>query len=162
MSDIKTLREETGAGVMDAKRALEESAGDMKKAKAWIMKKGLDRAEKKSAERDAGEGIVYAYIHHDHKSGALVELACETDFVARTEDFVHLAKELAMQVTSAVPADLAEFLAQDYIRDSSQTIEQLIKSVSGKVGEKVELKRFVRYKVGEWWQRETSLKGQRE
>lgn len=149
MADIKKLREETGAGVMDAKRALEEAKGDMKKAQAWIAKKGLDRAEKKSAEREAGEGIVYAYIHHDKKSGALIELGCETDFVARTDDFVNLAKELAMQVTSAQPESIEAFLAQDYIRDSSLTIEQLIKSVSGKVGEKVELKRFVRYRVGE-------------
>lgn len=149
MKTIKELREATGAGVMDAKRALEESKGDMKAAKAWIAKKGLDRAEKKSAERDAGEGIVYSYIHHDQKSGALIELGCETDFVAKTEDFVGLAKELAMQVTSAIPESVEDFLSQDYIRDSSMTIEKLIKTVSGKVGEKVELKRFVRYRVGE-------------
>lgn len=149
MKTIKTLREETGAGVMDAKRALEESDGDLKKAKEWITKKGLARAEKKSAERDAVEGIIYSYIHHDKRSGALVELACETDFVARTDDFENLAKELAMQVTSTNPENIPGFMAEDYLRDPSMTVEELIKATSGKIGEKIELKRFTRYKVGE-------------
>jgi len=149
MEEIKQLREETGAGVMDAKRALEESKGDLKKAKEWIAKKGLARAEKKSAERDAGEGIVFSYIHHDKRSGAMVEVACETDFVARTEDFEKLAKELAMQVTSTNPENIPGFLAEDYLRDPSQKIEDVIKATSGKLGEKIELKRFVRFKVGE-------------
>jgi len=92
---------------------------------------------------------VYAYVHHDGRSGAMIELACETDFVARTDDFEKLAKELAMQVTSANPKDAAGFLAQDYIRDSSKTIEELVKESSGKLGEKIELKRFVRYGVGD-------------
>lgn len=149
MDQIKQLREETSAGVMDAKRALEESKGDMSKAKTWLKKKGLDRAENKLADRDAGEGIVYAYIHHDKKSGALIELACETDFVARTEDFEQLAKELAMQVTSTDSKTVEELVKAVYIRDPKQTIDELIKGVSGKIGEKIELKRFVRYKVGE-------------
>ena len=148
MKDIKKLREETGAGIMDAKKALEESDGDMKKAKEWITKKGLARAEKK-ADRDAGNGLIYSYIHHDGQSGALIELACETDFVARTDDFQALAKELAMQITSNNPENIPGFLAEDYIREPSQTIEELIKSRSGKLGEKIELKRFVRYKIGE-------------
>lgn len=148
MEEIKKLREETGAGVMDAKRALEESKGDVKKAKEWIAQKGLDRAEKK-ADREAGNGLVYAYVHHDNLTGAMVELACETDFVARTEEFSQLAKELAMQVVSNNPENVPGFLAENYNRDSSQTMEELIKGVSGKLGEKIELKRFVRYRVGE-------------
>ncbi len=148
MEDIKKLREETGAGVMDAKRALEESKGDIKKAKDWIAKKGLARAEKK-ADRETGNGLVYAYIHHDNQSGALVELNCETDFVARTEDFQTLAKELAMQVTSTDPKDVESFLKDDYIRDSSKTIDALIKEATGKLGENITLKRFVRFRVGE-------------
>jgi elongation factor Ts len=102
MDQIKALREKTGAGVMDAKRALEDSDGDMKKAEAWILKKGLARAESKE-DRETNQGVVHAYIHHDGKSGALVTLTCETDFVARTPDFQTLARELAMQVTSMNP-----------------------------------------------------------
>jgi len=148
MDEIRKLREETGAGVMDAKKALEESKGDMKAAKAWIAKKGLDRAEKK-ADREASNGVVYAYVHHNSRSGALVELACETDFVARTDDFVGLAKEIAMQVTSNAPEKVGELLAAPYNRDPKKTMEQLIKETSGKLGEKIELKRFVRYGLGE-------------
>ncbi len=149
MKVLKELREETGAGVMEVKRALEESKGDVAKAKGWITKKGLARAEKKSAEREASRGGVYAYVHHDGRSGALVELACETDFVARTEEFGELAKELAMQVTSMNPENVEGFLAEDYLRDPSMKIGDLIKQLSGKLGEKIELKRFVRFRVGE-------------
>lgn len=147
MDQIKKLREATGAGVMDAKKALEESGGDIKKATEWIAKKGLDRAEKK-ADREASNGVIYAYVHHDHRSGALIELACETDFVAKTDDFLALAKELAMQVTSNDPESVEDFLSQAYNRDSKLTIDQLIKQTSGKVGEKLELKRMQRMKVG--------------
>lgn len=149
MKDIKKLREDTGAGVMDAKKALEESKGDMKKAKEWIVKKGMVRAEKKAAEREAGEGVVYAYIHHDKKSGALLELGCETDFVARTDDFEALAKEIAMQVTSTAPKNVKALLADVYIRDGKKTIDELVKEASGKLGEKIEVKRFERFRVGE-------------
>lgn len=148
MKMIKQLREETGAGVMDAKKALEESAGDLKKAKEWIIQKGVARAEKK-AERETGAGIIFAYVHHTGTVGAMVELACETDFVARTDDFQTLAKELAMQVVSNNPENTAGFLAEDYNRQPSQTIEELIKTTSGKLGEKIELNRFVRYQMGE-------------
>lgn len=148
MEDIKQLREETGAGVMDAKQALEECDGDMAQARKWIAQKGLARAEKK-ADREAGEGLVYSYIHHDKKSGALLELACETDFVAMTDEFEQLAKNLAMQITSNNPENVPGFLGEDYLRDPSMTVEDLIKSVSGKLGEKVELKRFVRFEVGQ-------------
>jgi len=149
MEQIKKLREETNAGVMDAKKALEESKGDMKKAKAWIEAKGLARAEKKSAERDAANGVVYSYVHHNYLSGALVELACETDFVARTDEFLVLAKDLAMQITANNPENVKGFLAEEFIKDPSRKIEEVIKGVSGKLGEKVELKRFVRYAVGQ-------------
>lgn len=143
MEQIKKLREETGAGVMDAKKALTESNGDMKKAAEWIAKKGLVRAESKQ-DRETSQGVVYAYVHHNGKSGALVKLLCETDFVARTDDFTALAKELAMQVTSMQPKDVNEFLKQDYIRDPKLTIDQLIKQTAGKVGENIKLDSFVR------------------
>lgn len=143
MDEIKKLREETGAGVMDAKRALEEANGDVKKAKAWIQVKGLERAEKK-AERETVAGQVFSYVHHTGKVGALLHLKCETDFVARTEDFQHLGKELVMQVASMSPETTEEFLAQDYLRDPGKTIADLIKGVSGKVGENIQVDKFYR------------------
>ena len=143
MDKIKELREKTGCGVMDAKKALEESEADLKKAEAWIMKKGVAKAEKKS-DRETKQGVVMSYIHHDGKAGALVKLLCETDFVAKTEDFKKLAYELAMQVTSMQPKDNEEFLKQDYVRDSSLTIEALIKQTAAKLGENVQLGEFVR------------------
>ena len=147
MDQIKKLRKETGAGVMDAKKALEESKGDLKKAKTWITKKGLAKAEKK-ANRETGSGIIHTYIHHNALSGTMVELQCETDFVASNKEFIYLAKELAMQANSMNPADVKDFLSQEYIRDSKLTVEELIKGVSGKLGENIQLKRFVRYSLG--------------
>ena len=158
MDQIKDLRERTGAGVMDAKRALEEARENeelrmdngklMKLAEEIIRKKGLDKAEKK-AGRETKEGLIYSYIHHDGKSGALVELQCETDFVARTDDFKTLAKELAMQVTGMNPKDVEEFTAQEYIRDPKKSVKDLVTEVIAKTGENVKLVRFVRYGLGE-------------
>lgn len=141
MEQIKQLREKTSAGVMDAKKALEESKGDMKKAEEWIQKKGIVKAESK-AERVTSQGLIFAYVHHDGKRGAMVKLLCETDFVARTEDFKNLAKELAMQVTSMEPKNVDELLKQEYVRDPKLTIDQLIKQTAGKVGENIRLEEF--------------------
>ena len=92
---------------------------------------------------------MFAYVHHNNKSGALVELQCETDFVARTDDFKTLAKELAMQVTSMDPVDVATFLTEPYIRDPQKTVKELIGEYVGKIGENIKLVRFVRYGLGE-------------
>ena len=100
--DVKRLREQTGAGIMDCKRALEETGGDYEKAALYLREKGLSTAAKK-AGRAAREGIVTSYIHHGSRLGVLLELNCETDFVARTEDFQQLARELAMQVAGMAP-----------------------------------------------------------
>jgi elongation factor Ts len=100
--DVKRLREKTGAGIMDCKRALTESGGDVDKAIAWLREKGLATAAKK-AGREAREGIVASYIHHGDRLGVLLELNCETDFVARTDDFKQLGRELAMQVAGLAP-----------------------------------------------------------
>jgi elongation factor Ts len=100
--DVKKLREQTGAGIMDCKRALEESGGDYEQAVLWLREKGLSTAAKK-AGRAAREGIVASYIHHGARLGVLVELNCETDFVARTDDFQQLGRELAMQVAGLAP-----------------------------------------------------------
>ena len=148
MSQIKKLRAVTGAGVMDAKRALEEAKGDLKKAEAWIAKKGVMKAAKKT-DRKTAEGIVYCYVHHDGKSGAMIELLCETDFVARNSDFKKLAHELAMQVTSMNPKNVNEFLKQEYIRDPKKKIKDLIDETVGKIGENIKLSRLTRYKLGD-------------
>ena len=100
--DVKKLREQTGAGIMDCKRALEETGGDYDKAILWLREKGLSTAAKK-AGRAAREGIVQSYIHHGSRLGVLLELNCETDFVARTDDFQQLARELAMQIAGMAP-----------------------------------------------------------
>ena len=100
--DVKRLREQTGAGIMDCKRALEESGGDYEKASLWLREKGLSTAAKK-AGRAAREGIVASYIHHGSRLGVLLELNCETDFVARTDDFQQLARDLAIQVAGMAP-----------------------------------------------------------
>lgn len=100
--DVRQLREQTGAGIMDCKRALTESGGDVDKAILWLREKGLSTAAKK-AGREAREGIVQSYIHHGARLGVLLEINCETDFVARTEDFQQLAREIAMQIAGMAP-----------------------------------------------------------
>ena len=190
---VSELRARTSAGMMDCKKALEESGGDMDRAAELLRKKGIAKAEKR-AGRTAAQGVVVSYIHHNGQVGVLVELNCETDFVARTEGFQQLARDIALHVASAdpigvnpedIPADLLErerriaeeqataegkpenvrakivegkikkFVAertlteQPYVRDDSKTVGQLIKEVSGKVGEAVTVRRFARFKVGE-------------
>lgn len=145
---IQELREKTGAGVMDAKHALEESKGDMQKAMDWIKAKGIARAEKK-ADREAKQGVIATYVHMGGKIATLVELNCETDFVARTDDFINLGRELAMQVASMKPATVEELLEQAYIRDPQTTIKDLVKATAGKLGENVVVSRLVRFAVGE-------------
>lgn len=147
IEDIKKLREETGAPVADCKEALKESGGDMKKAKDWLKKKGLEKGASKS-EREVKAGIVEVYSHGG-KVGVLVELLCETDFVAATVDFKNLAHELALQVASMNPSSVEELLAQEYIRDVTLTVDQLIKSVIGKLGENIQVGRFERIALEE-------------
>ena len=142
-ADVKKLREETGAGIMDAKRALVESKGEMARAKEIIAAKGIERAEKKS-DRETGVSRVFSYVHFNGKTAALVKLACETDFVAKTDDFTQLGREIAMQVASMAPESVEVLLKQDYLRDPKQTIEGLVKAVSGKTGENVRVLEIAR------------------
>lgn len=146
-ADIKKLREETGAGMMDCKKALDAENGDMQKAKAWVAAKGLAKAEKK-ADRETKEGFIASYVHSNGRVAALVEILCETDFVARNDEFQAMARDIAMQVVSMNPENVEELLAQDFIKDPSMKIEGYLKSISGKIGEKFVLSRFVRYEVG--------------
>lgn len=143
---IKQLRDETGAGIMDVKNALAAANGDTKLAKEELHKKGLARAEKR-ADREANEGLVYSYIHNGSKIGSMVMLTCETDFVAKTEDFSKVAKEIALQVSSEDFSDLEALLNSPYMRDESKKVSDLVAELSAKTGEKVELKKFVRFAI---------------
>lgn len=147
VDQIKKLREKSGAGIADCRKALVESKGDHKKAEELLKSWGIEKAAKKS-ERTVGAGLVETYIHSGGKVGSMVEINCETDFVARTDEFKSLAHEVAMQVAAMDPKDIEELLKQDYIRDSSQKIEDLIKGTIAKLGENIVLKRFMRFELG--------------
>jgi elongation factor Ts len=176
---VKDLREQTGAGIMDCRRALEESGGDVKKATQILQQQGLERAGKK-AGRSTSQGLVWAYIHGGQagqsggRIGALVEVNCETDFVARTDDFRDLARDLAMQVAASAPQYVSEdqipedvlrkgveeagdrkrfiehaaLLSQPFIKEPGRTIEDLIKERIGKLGENIVVRRFARFELG--------------
>lgn len=155
-SAVKELREKTGAGVMDCKKALQDAGGNMEKATEALRQKGLSK-HSKLAGRAVTQGVIESYIHTGGRIGALVEVNCETDFVARTEEFRALAREIAMQVASMDPAEVGTMdstggqsglLDQEYIRDSRKTIRDLIKETIGKVGENIQISRFVRFEVG--------------
>ncbi|MBI5045229.1 MAG: translation elongation factor Ts [Candidatus Levybacteria bacterium] len=143
---LKKLRNETSASIADCRAALEETDNDYAKAQEWLKKRGLEKAEKKS-DRETQQGLVEAYIHNGGKVGALIVLQCETDFVARTEEFKGLAREIGMQVAAMNPESVEALLKQEYIRDASLTIESLIKSVIGKLGENITLREFKRFEI---------------
>ncbi|MCI0707503.1 MAG: translation elongation factor Ts [Ignavibacteriae bacterium] len=190
---IKKLRDKTGAGMMDCKRALEEVGGDMEKAIEYLRKKGAATAAKR-ADKAANQGVVESYIHAGGRIGAMVELNCETDFVAKTPDFKQLAHDIAMQIAAmnpqyisreeieksvidkeldiyktqatneGKPANIAEKIAvgrldkfyqevclmeQSFIKDSGKTIKDLLDEATGKVGEKVVIRRYKRFQLGE-------------
>lgn len=147
-SDVKKLREETGAGMMDCKKALDQSNGDYAQAKELVRQKGLANAEKK-ADRETNEGYIATYVHANNKIAALVEILCETDFVARNDEFQKMARDVAMHVVAMNPATVEELLKEQFVKDPDVTIEDLVKGVSGKIGEKFVISRFVRYEVGE-------------
>lgn len=192
-SQVKELRERTGAGMMECKKALTEAGGDMEKAIEILRERGMATAQKK-AGRIAAEGVIESYIHAGGRIGVLVEVNCETDFVAKTEDFKALAREIAMQIAAYapkyvsrddVPEDVIAYereiyrqqalnegkpehiaekmvegrlknyfkevclLEQPYIKDGDKTVEQLVHEYIAKIGEKIAVRRFVRYELGE-------------
>ncbi|MDW8066343.1 MAG: translation elongation factor Ts [Aquificaceae bacterium] len=146
---VKALREMTGAGMLECKKALEEAGGDMEKAKEILRIKGLAKADKK-AGRETKEGIIYAYVSENRKTGVILELNCETDFVAKNEHFVELALNLAKHIASVekntnlsgVGEDIAN---QPYYQDESMSVGDLIKSAIARIGENIQLRRFVRF-----------------
>ncbi len=162
-ADIKALRDLTSAGITDSKRALEEANGNMEQAQEILREKGIASAAKKS-DRETDQGLVECYIHSGGRVGAMVEANCETDFVARTEDFKTLAHDIAMQVAAMNPkyvdeSDIPEgeaanpaeecLLQQPFIKDPSLTIQDLIKEAVGKLGENIRVRQFSRFSLGE-------------
>ena len=191
--DVAELRRRTGAGMMECKKALAETGGDFEKATEWLRAHGVARADKR-ADREAKQGMVEAYVHHAGNIGVLLELNCETDFVARTDDFRQLAKDVAMHIAATAPQAVsvdqldpaviererrifAEQVAQEgkpeavrarivegklkkfssevvlleqpFVKDDKRTVGEVVKAVSGKTGENVVVKRFVRFQLGE-------------
>lgn len=144
---IRRLRDETGAPIANVKKTLEQFDGDEKKALKVLKKEGFEKAAKR-VERETSQGVVASYIHHSGKLGVLVEVLCETDFVARNELFVQLGRDVAMQVSFSNPKDTSELLDQEFIKDSSKKISDLVKEVIAKTGENVRIGRFYRVELG--------------
>jgi elongation factor Ts len=162
--DVKKLRELSGAGVMDCKRALDEANGDIDKAAKLLKEKGIASADKK-ASRETSQGIIDSYIHAGGRIGVLVEVNCETDFVARTDAFKTLVHDIAMQI-AGIPTTLAiaedqlpsgaegsaeetVLLRQAFIKDSSKTIDDLVKETIAATGENIRIRRFTRFELGQ-------------
>ena len=159
---IKELREKTGAGVIDCKNALQEASGDFEKACSILIKRGITIAEKKT-ERTVASGLVENYVHLGGKIGAMVEINCETDFVARTDEFKNLAHDLALQIAAMSPAYVCKedlpaesqedpkivcLLQQTFIKDPSKTIQDIVTETVAKVGENIKVRRFIRFQLG--------------
>ena len=159
---IKALRGRSGAGIMDCKRALEQAKGVLEEAEKILAQRGLALASQK-ADRVADQGLIEVYVHAGGRLGALVEVNCETDFVARTEEFKALSHDLAMQVAamspdyvspSDIPSDSdanpedVSLLSQAFIKDPTRTVQELITETVGRVGENIKVRRFVRFEIG--------------
>ena len=143
---VKELREMTQAGMMDCKKALVEADGDMDKAVEWLREKGLAAAAKK-AGRIAAEGVVASYITDDAKVGVVVEVNCETDFVAKTDNFINFSKNVAKHIALANPADVDALMSQKFVDDETKTITDLVSDATVSIGEKISIRRFARYET---------------
>lgn len=144
-SDVQKLREVSGAGVMDSKKALEDAGGNFEKAIEIIREKGLARVAKR-ADRETGAGLIYSYVHAE-RIGVILDLRAETDFVVKSDPFRNLAQELAMQIAASGPEDVEALLAQPYIRDEKKTVQSLVQEVVAKVGENVRVNKFCRLEI---------------
>ncbi len=143
-NQVKELREKTGAGMMDCKKVLTETDGDMEKAAELLRERGISKAAKKSS-RIAAEGLVVAYVSEDKKTGAVVEVNAETDFVAKNEEFKTFANDIACQVVKENPANVEELLAQKFINDNSKTVSEVLTDKIATIGENMSIRRFTRY-----------------
>lgn len=146
IDDIKALRDETGVSIGKCKEALEEANGDMDAARE-VLRSFSEKAAAKKADRDLGAGMVVSYIHGNGQIGALLELNCETDFVAKNEDFVALANDIALHITAMMPETKEDLLAQPFVKNPEVTIESLIKEGIQKLGERIEVGAFSRISV---------------
>lgn len=146
IEQVKSLREEMGLGIMEIKAALEKAEGDEKKAKEILKEQGYKKAEKR-AEKEVHQGRVATYTHATGKVGAMVELLCETDFVAKNEEFMAVARDICLQVAAMNPEKAEELLEQDFIKDPVSKIKDLITALTAKFGENVKLGRFVRFEI---------------
>ncbi len=144
---IKKLRIVTGAPILKVKKVLDEVKGDVVKAEKILKEEGFAKASKR-VKRETGQGVIHTYTHHSRKMVGVVELLCETDFVAKNELFVNLAKDLAMQVASMGAKDADELVKQDFIKDSSKKVEELVKDVIVKTGENVQIGRVLKMEIG--------------
>jgi len=143
---VKKIRVETGLGIMEIKAALEEAGGDEKRAKEILKARGFEKAEKR-AERETHQGIVATYTHSTGKIGVIVELLCETDFVAKNEDFLSVAKDLCLQVAAMNPKDIKELLEQEFIKDPTLKIKDLVTALNSKFGENIKVGRMERFEI---------------
>ena len=143
---VKKIREEMGLGIMEIKAAVEEAMGDEKKAKEILKAQGFKKAEKR-AEKETHQGRVETYTHSTGKIGVMVELLCETDFVAKNEDFKKVAHDLCLQVTATNPEKVEELLEQEFIKDPSVKIKDLVTGLNSKFGENIKLGRFCRFEI---------------
>jgi elongation factor Ts len=146
LDKIKKLRDLTGAGMVDIKKALEKADGDETKALEILRARGQEKAEKKS-DRIAGEGVVVSYTHPNGRIGSMVKLMCETDFVARNDDFKNLARDIAMHVAAMNPEDAAALLAQPFVKNPEITVGDLIIQNIGKIGENIQVGEFLRMEI---------------
>jgi elongation factor Ts len=147
IDDIKKLREMTGVGITDAKKALTDAGGDFNKALEEMKKKGLAKAAKRG-EREARSGLIGSYSH-DGRIGVLVEVNCETDFVAKTDEFKELVKDLTLHIAASEPESVEDLLKQPFVKDPEATVEDVIKGQAAKLGENIVVRRFSRLELGE-------------
>ena len=143
---IKQLREETGISVGECKKALDESGNDFEKAKEILNKKGLEIVEKKS-EREVKAGSVFSYIHQNKKVGVMLDMRCETDFVASNEEFEVVAREVCLHIAAMNSEDVESLLKEEWIKDDSKTIQDLVSGLVAKFGENILIEKFIRYEI---------------
>lgn len=143
---LKKLREETGVSFSLCKKALEETKNNLEEAKKLLRKWGADKAKDK-AEKNTSISAIFSYVHHNRKVASMIEIGCETDFVSSNKDFQNLGQEIAMQVASLKPENVKELLEQNYIRDPSKKISDLIKEAILKFGENIKIKRIIYWSV---------------
>lgn len=147
LEDVRRLNEATGVGLAAAKQALEAAGGDFDQAHRAMMEKGLAKADRR-ADRPVGAGVIQSYVH-DGRIGVLVEVGCETDFVAKNQLFLDFAKDLALQLAACPAADVAEFLAQEYLKDSQLTVDDYRQRVMAQLGENLVVGQLARLELGQ-------------